>query len=247
MAAHALWKSLARRALAFVPHRHDLGILARKHGTDKYANGYVAPYQHHFRSLRRRRLNVLEIGVGGGPSPERGGASLRMWRDYFPRSRIYGIDIYDKSAHEDRRIRIFRGDQNDPDFLRDVAERIGLLDVVVDDGSHVNEHVQTTFRTLFRHVRRGGYYVVEDLCTAYWPEYGGDWRDLTGAGTSMSMLKRMLDGLHYSKIPNYAPAEFDREIVSLHFYPSIAFVHKGDNRPRLTEIDRQVLEANRLE
>ena len=61
------------------------------------------------------------------------------------------------------------------------------------------------------------------------------------------MFKRMLDGLHYSKIPNYTPTRFDVDIVSIHFYHSIAFVRKGDNRPRLTEIDREILDANRRE
>ncbi len=192
MTAGSFFKSLARRSLTFIPHRHNLSLLARKHGTDKYANGYIAPYRHHLHPLRRKRLNLLELGVGGGRNPRRGGASLRMWRDYLPNSRIYGLDIYDKSCHEGRRIKIFQGDQNDPDFLKAVATEIGSLDVVIDDGSHVNEHVMTAFRTLFPLVARNGFYVVEDLCTAYWPEYGGEWRDLNSDRSSTAMFKKMI-------------------------------------------------------
>lgn len=202
---NAFWKSFARRLFFLVPHRHDLGILARKYGTDKYSNHYVEAYRRHFATLRRQRLNVLEIGVGGGKHPARGGASLRMWKDYFPRAMIYGIDIHDKRCHADRRIQIYQGDQSDPAFLQDVARRIGRLDIVIDDGSHLNEHVKVSFTTLFPLLPEGGIYAIEDLCTAYWPQYGGEWERLDNHFTSMAMLKRLVDGLHHNKIPNYVP------------------------------------------
>src|SRR5689334_12158069 len=78
--------------------RSDLVALAKLHGTDKWGtHQYALHYQSHFRSLQYRRLNILEIGVGGADNPQAGGNSLRMWKDYFPNANIYGIDIYDKS------------------------------------------------------------------------------------------------------------------------------------------------------
>lgn len=240
-----IWKPLARRLLFLVPHKHRLDVLARKYGTDKYLNKYTIAYERHFADIRRRRLNILEIGIGGGRHPDRGGESLRMWRDYFPNSMIYGLDIHDKRRHESRRIRVFQGDQNDPVFLARVAGEIGDLDIVIDDGSHVNEHMITSFRSLFPRVVDGGIYAIEDLSTAYWPEYGGEWERLNNDFTAVAMLKRLVDGLHYSKIPNYIPEEFDGSVKSIHFHHSIAFVIKGENKPRLSRIDHEVLDANR--
>ena len=88
----------------------DLVALAVKHGTDKWGrHWYARHYQTHFAPRRAEPLTVLEIGVGGYEDPAKGGASLRMWKAYFPQARIFGIDVYDKSGLEEDRIRIFTG------------------------------------------------------------------------------------------------------------------------------------------
>ena len=128
---------------------HDLTHLARIHETDKWGTHWYTPhYEKHFRNLRKKKLRILEIGVGGYEDPNAGGASLRMWKYYFPKSLIFSLDIYDKTKLQERRIKIFQGSQNDPDFLRKLVEQMGGVDIVIDDGSHVNEHVITAFRTL---------------------------------------------------------------------------------------------------
>lgn len=63
--------------------------------TDKHWHGYLTEYHRAFSPIRYRRKRVLEIGVGGGADPELGGGSLRLWRDYFPFSRVVGLDIHD--------------------------------------------------------------------------------------------------------------------------------------------------------
>ena len=61
-----------------------------------------------------------------------------------------------------------------PDDLRRVlAAAGGPPDVIIDDGSHIGEHVCTTFEALFPSMAAGGVYVIEDLHTSYWPSYGG--------------------------------------------------------------------------
>lgn len=74
-----------------------MNVLARLARTDKYGTHKYTPiYQRHFQKFRRKRINLLEIGVGGY-ADERGGKSLDLWRVYFPRARIAAIDIYDKT------------------------------------------------------------------------------------------------------------------------------------------------------
>src|SRR5262249_46663947 len=129
---------------------HNLTALAKIHKTDKWGTHFYTPhYQKHFSHLRNQKLKILEIGVGGYAHPKLGGASLRMWKEYFPNSSIYSVDIHDKSEVEEHRIKIFRGSQNDQEFLRSVVAEMGSLDIVIDDGSHINEHVINSFRTLF--------------------------------------------------------------------------------------------------
>src|SRR5688572_29005178 len=100
--------------------------LARKHGTDKgKGHSYVVHYERHFRHLRDEPVVLLEIGTGGYARPRSAGESLRMWKEYFPRGTIIGLDIYDKSALREDRIDIEQGSQDDPEVINGLAKRHG--------------------------------------------------------------------------------------------------------------------------
>jgi demethylmacrocin O-methyltransferase len=216
--------------------RRSLTKLAIAFGTDKEGSHFYSKhYQHHFEPYRQKKLNVLEIGVGGYKHPKRGGESLRLWKAYFPKSKIYGIDIYDKSFHNEDRIKTFVGSQVDEEFLKRVVSEIGTIDIVIDDGSHLNEHVIKTFKILFPLLSPRGLYAIEDLQTSYWDEVKGEkWGgspDLTAPHTSMNFLKSLIDGLNFEEFPvdTYKPSYFDRHIVGMHFYHNLAFIYKGVN------------------
>lgn len=210
----------------------DLCRLAKLYGSDKWGTHWYTPhYEFHFARLRRRRLTVLEIGVGGYDRPRVGGASLRMWRAYFPRSRVFGVDVYDKSFHDERRIKTFQGSQSDPAFPRRVADTIGGIDIIIDDGSHVNTDVLTSFEVLFPLLHDGGIYVIEDTQTAHWEEFGGRRGPATPPDTSLGFVKTLVDGLNYEEfgVDGYRPTYYDQHVVSLHFYHNLIFIYKGQN------------------
>ena len=224
-------KCLYERFMSFF-YPDNLIKLAQIYGTDKWnAHWYAQHYQKHFHVLRKKKLKILEIGVGGDDDPKKGGASLRMWKKYFPNGLIYSIDIHEKSFLQERRIKIFQGSQADDDFLRKVYQEIGPIDIIIDDGSHINEHVIRSFNVLFPLLKDGGIYVGEDLQTAYWPRYGGDSMNLNNTATSMGFFKTLVDGLNHIEFEKsgYAPTYFDAHITSLHFYHNMAFIYKGLN------------------
>jgi demethylmacrocin O-methyltransferase len=207
----------------------SLNQLATRFATDKWGmvHWYTPYYEHHFGRFADEPIRLLEIGIGGYHDLESGGASLRMWQQYFRRGIIYGLDIYEKRIATPR-IRTIQGDQGDPAFLRDMAEQIGPFDIIVDDGSHLNKHVLTSFTTLFPYLRVGGIYAIEDLQTSYWPGWGGNLPDRAGATSSLGFLKGLIDGLHYREYGR-AVSYFDENVVSLHFYHNLAYVVKGPN------------------
>ncbi len=211
----------------------DLAFLARHFGTDKWGTHFYTPhYETHFRPFRRRPVRLLEIGAGGYESPTQGGNSLRMWKRYFPRGQIYSVDLYDKSALEEPRIRIFRGGQTDPQLWARVFAEAPEFDLIVDDGSHRNDHIPETFRLLFPRLKNGGIYAVEDTQTSYWPVYGGDSLDLDNPATQMNFFKRLADGLNHREFAQGRQAgvtPWDAQIASLHFYHNLVFVYKGPN------------------
>jgi hypothetical protein len=211
----------------------DLAELALRFGSDKWGlHQYTAHYERHFAPLRDTAATVLELGVGGYHIPVLGGGSLRTWKRYFHRAMIYGVDIHDKSQFEEQRIRIRRGSQSDAEFLEQVVAETGPLDVIIDDGSHVNSDVLSSFRLLFPKLRVGGVYVVEDLQTSYWPGRGGTSVHLDDPSTSMGRLKQLVDGLNHEEIypPRVRPAAgTDALVTGVHFYHNLAFVEKGVN------------------
>src|SRR6478752_173077 len=219
-------------------HGEDLARLARRFGTDKEgAHFYCQHYQRHFEALRQKPINLLEIGIGGWDDSTKGGESLRMWKAYFPHGRINGIDVVDKRGIEEARIRTFAGSQVDEEFLKAVIAEIGTPDIIIDDGSHMPEHVIHSFHLLFPLLAPNGIYVVEALQTSYWgPDsritgnYGGS-SDLSAPHTSMNFLKSLADCLNYEEFPldRYEPSYFDRNIVGVSFYHNLAFIQKGTN------------------
>lgn len=223
---------IIRRALRTTYHKNNLNKLAQIFGSDKWGKHFYTPhYAFHFREFRKKKINLLEIGAGGYENPHIGGSSLRMWKKFFPCAKIFSIDIYDKSPLQENRIRIFKGSQVDEAFLNRVVNEIGVIDIIVDDGSHMNEHVIESFKLLFPKLADHGIYVVEDLQTSYWEDFGGDSYDLNNPKTSMNFFKRLTDSLNYQEFrnPGYRQNYFDGKIVSMHFYHNMVFICKGDN------------------
>ena len=228
----------ARRLLAQEEARRweattrDLTALAKHFKTDKWGNHYYTPhYQRHFEYLREQPIRLLEIGIGGYARAKDGGASLRMWKHFFPNGQIVGLDIEDKSFVEEERIKVYQGDQSDPDLLRRIHEESGPFDVIIDDGSHRVWHVLPSFQTLFPLLKDDGIYVIEDIQSSYWPEWGGS-EDLNSTETSMGLCKRLADGLNYEEFVDeaYEPTYTDTHVVGVHFYHNLVFVQKGTNK-----------------
>jgi demethylmacrocin O-methyltransferase len=214
---------------------NNLTLLAKLYGTDKTgSHWYTSHYKNHFGKFKNRKIKLLEIGVGGYENPKVGGHSLRMWKKYFPFGKIYAIDIYDKSALQERRIKIYQGSQVDKEFLENITNETGGFDLIIDDGSHLNEHIIETFKILFPKLKDGGVYAIEDLQTSYWDHCGGDSKNLNNPKTAMNFLKSLADCLNHQEIPdeNYQETYYDKKIVSIHFYHNIAFIHKGDNNEK---------------
>jgi len=212
----------------------ELEEMAARHGTDKHSTGghcYARHYARHFASFRDREIKLLEIGIGGYEDAAQGGESLRLWKEYFPKAQIVGLDIFDKHSFAEDRIDIFRGSQDSNETLDHLTKQYGEFDLIIDDGSHVNAHVIFTFNCLFPSLKTGGIYVVEDLQTAYWRNFGGTSTDLDAKYTSVGFFRNLVNGLNHREIvrPGYVPSYLDLNIESIHFYHNIVFVYKGDN------------------
>jgi hypothetical protein len=211
-------------------HPTDLRRIGRMFRVRKY-DWYYPLYERHFGPLRRQPLNLLEIGIGGYETSLAGGDSLRMWESYLPRARVHGLDLHDKSPHDAGRVRTFMGSQADEEFLRKVVASIGCPDIIIDDGSHINEHILISFKILFPILAANGIYVIEDTQSSYWEPFGGSSKDLCREDTTMGFIKSLMDGINHKELrdPHRAPTPFDSTIVGVHCYHNIVFIQKGRN------------------
>jgi MycE methyltransferase N-terminal len=226
--AAAIWPIVG----AMTQRPKDLSELAARFSSDKWGGRWYTPhYQRHFEPYRELPVKVLEIGIGGYDAIDAGGESLRMWKHYFRRGLIYGLDIFTKTGVEESRLSVVQGDQGDEGFLDSLGRELGPFDIIIDDGSHMSHHVLASFNALFPHVKPGGIYVVEDLGTAYWPAWGGA-TDPAAQYKSIEFIKSLVDGLHHSeqiRDGNGGPSMTESTVTGMHLYHNLALIEKGVN------------------
>jgi mycinamicin biosynthesis methyltransferase MycE-like protein len=210
----------------------SMDLLSRLYGTGKWGSiaSFAPHYESHFRRFRLEPVKILEIGIGGYDFQSLGGDSLYLWQRFFPRGLIYGMDMFDKPNVRGPRIRTIKGDQSDPEFLDQLGREFGPFDVIIDDGSHINDHVRTGFESLFPHVRPGGYFVIEDFETSYWPEFGGELPP-GSQRTSAGLIKDMIDQIHFREVADIDDGEARKAShpSDIHVYHNLVFLGKGMN------------------
>ena len=150
----------------------ELCLLAKKYNTDKLIHGYTQIYQKLFEHIRNESFTFLELGVGGYENQFKGGESLYMWADFFPKATIHAIDIEKKSIKGN--FYIHQIPQNDKKSLEKLIEKIGQPTIIIDDASHINPLTRKSFQILFPLLKQNGIYVIEDTQTSYKKEFLGD-------------------------------------------------------------------------
>jgi hypothetical protein len=153
----------------------DLCRLMAGFGSDKGLgwHTYTPFYQALFLERRETLTALFELGLGTNnedtPSNMgahgRPGASLRGWRDYFPKARIYGGDVDRRVLFAEDRIETFFVDQCDLATFDALWAKLPHveLDVFLDDGLHTFDAARLTFARSVGKVKSGGWYIIEDV------------------------------------------------------------------------------------
>lgn len=160
--------------------------IAFKYGTDKcpqLVHFYTEFYYELLRNRQRTLKKVMELGIGHyrcmkfldsvfDPRLNRTyqrGASLKMWKEFFPNAQIYGIDNQEECMFEEERIKTFVGDQANVKDWDKILEQTGTdIDLFIDDGSHNRNHQLFTAQTLVPRFKRDVIYIIEDVRRPEW-------------------------------------------------------------------------------
>lgn len=133
-------------------------------------HNYLNIYEKYFSKYRNTLGNFLEIGLWEGES-------IKMWREYFTTGNLVGVDILDLSHIVLENTTILVGDQSNRTDLENISKvTYPEFDIIIDDGGHMMHQMQITLGTMFKYLKPGGVFVIEDLHTCGVPEYnrGGD-------------------------------------------------------------------------
>lgn len=155
----------------------SLDYLSKKYCLDKNissgCHNYIPGYTSIFEDIRYNVKNLLEIGIGSIENGQMGGVihlgyktgnSLKCWSEYFPNSKIYGIDIFQHNELNTDKINTFVVDQSNEYQLKNLMDKINCsLDIIIDDGSHKGEHQVISFIFLNKYLSKNGIYVIEDI------------------------------------------------------------------------------------
>jgi len=162
-------------------------FLASKKKSYKYKK-YFSVYDEMFSIYKDKKITFVEIGVLDG-------GSLEMWKNFFgDKARIIGIDLNPEcKKFESNGIEIFIGDQGDKNFWKHFFDKVGKVDIILDDGSHRNEHqILTTLYTI-PNIKNGGLLAFEDTITSYWRKYGNPHKY-----SFINFTKKLIDDLNFT-------------------------------------------------
>lgn len=159
--------------------------LCVKYGTDKgprSMNGwdYSPKYFDTLNPVRNKVEKVLEIGICGYRDIPNNvvGASLFVWREFFPNAEIYGIDNDGKFIFNDQpRIHTAQADAYDGLQLDKALRELGnnAYDFIVDDAVHDPGPQLLLLDSLWLDLVPGGLYAMEDVCPYKMPNGSLDW------------------------------------------------------------------------
>jgi hypothetical protein len=175
-----------RLGLSFTSSEHWLATLADKYHSDKGTNlptdkkfpwqchSYTEVYDFMFGLSRLSIKSIFECGIGTTDTAieanmsvaGKPGASLRMWKEYFPMATVYGADIDTSVLFSEDRIFTSYVDQLSRDSIAMMwcNFTIDQVDIIIDDGLHKYEAGVCLFEESISHLHQNGTYIIEDVC-----------------------------------------------------------------------------------
>jgi len=184
---------------------------------------YFDIYDRHLNHLIGKEFTLLEIGVSKG-------GSLQCWKKYFGNKvKIVGIDIDINTYYCEPQINVHIGNQSDIQFLKLLLNKIDQPTVIIDDGSHKQSDIISTFDYLFPKLLNLGIYLIEDCHTSYWPRFEG------GLHSHLNFVEIMSRNVHdvNHKWYNLPRIPKLKNLKSICFYDSIIVCEKEEPKTRL--------------
>ena len=163
---------------------NSVAELCDKYGSDKgslHDGKHVYPWLAHTYAYiyellfhqKQHIKTVFECGIGTNntnfksnmTATGKPGASLYVWRDFFPKAVIYGADIDKSVLFETERIKTAYMDQTNPASIKEYFQTTGVnaFDIIIDDGLHEFHAGKCLFENAVELLSPEGIYIIEDI------------------------------------------------------------------------------------
>jgi len=162
----------------YLNNSSELCELGKRYDTDKssqrsnvtnlrHCHPYTVFYDGLFKSKRNEHLKIAELGILDG-------ASLLMWKEYFPNSEIYGfeynthlIDEF-KKKFDNERITLELIDVTNKDRIVNAFLNVNTLyDIIIEDTTHQFEDQIRVIENAHHYLKPGGIMIIEDIFKSY--------------------------------------------------------------------------------
>ncbi len=149
---------LCQLATQFMTDKSPYNVMTHRHPYTMVYDMFLRPYQ-----ARGAALHLGEVGILNG-------ASIRMWREYFPDASISAFDIEKESVEKVSTIRRVSGYLVDAGNSRGLREALSeateggkKFHILIEDASHRLDHQLLFLRDAIDFVEPGGLLIIEDI------------------------------------------------------------------------------------
>lgn len=163
----------------------ELCQLGIKHPTDKssyhnenlHKHGYMAIYDLLFMSMKYKEVKILEAGIFNN-------MSIQCWREYFVNAEIHGFDCNNDFLQKAKNdslhntfysvMNVYNQDSIESAFLQSGSD----FDIIIEDTLHNVRDNYNFSKEAYKHLKCGGYLIIEDLCELENKPFGGNYEKL---------------------------------------------------------------------
>jgi len=223
------------------PNNKSLADISEFYHTDKESSHkYISNYYEDlFNPIKENLKRFCEIGTDG--------ESLKMWRDFFNNAEIIGCDINPIKINE-KRINFVQMDQSKEEDLEKFALTQEDFDVILDDASHKMRDQQITFAKLFRKLKPGGLFIIENLQTSHEAKMSGkqmfNWGD-PNKTTTLEMLQNLI--LLNNNVQSDYISDADKEYLKNNIDYCKLLYERGEELSSVTSVIKKRVSPSQIE
>ena len=184
--------------------------------TNENGHGFSKIYAQHLDHLKNKNIKILEIGSFAG-------ASAAAFSKYFTKSNIYCFDVnISNFIYSSKNIHVYGLNINDEHEVKKILKKITLetesnfFDIIIDDGSHYLSDILFSLKNLFRYVKKGGFYIIEDFKHPNYYEYNRNIKHILVDQVLKNLQKKIL--FNSNIISNDSQSYLQKNIGRINIY-----------------------------